>query len=194
MAQPNKLARREPAPPNRWHTSLQWDVIESPTLGLFCILLGASAAWIARGYDNGTLIEMGPGFVPTAIALALLFFGVVILLMRGRDLRPAAKKAASPETASESDDVGERRKALKVIGRVMFFILGSIILFGLTLRPLGLLASTFLLVTSCSFAQRETRILSVLILAAVITLAASLLFVGILGMEVPLLPRALRDA
>lgn len=186
MAQQLDPTGGDRAHPGGWEGWLRWRVLETPTLGAFCIVLGAGAAWIARKYPYGTLLEMGPGFVPTAIALILIFFGVLILVLRGRDANGEERHGPDDATAARSP-----LAVLRGMARVMVFVLGAIVLFGLTLRPLGLAPSTFLLVAVASMAHPEARLVPVFLIATGLTVAACLLFVVLLGLTIPILPQGL---
>jgi hypothetical protein len=154
-------------------------------LSLFCIGLGAGAIWIAFDYPYGTLTAMGPGFVPTAIAAILVFLGVLIGLGRAKD-EPEAAGEAAPETPEpEALGIG----ALLGTGRVMMFILGGIILFGATVRSIGLAISVFVLVVLVTYARQRVSLLPTLVFATAVTAATCILFVTLLGLETPVLPR-----
>lgn len=169
-----------------WENWLRWRVLETPSLGLFCIVLGGGALWIAREYPYGTLIEMGPGFVPSVVALLLAFFGVLILILRGRDVDTEEERRLGSMAVAH-----DPLKALGQVARVTVFIMGGIVVFGLTLRLLGLALSTFLLVIIAGFAQKGAKPLAALLTAAGITIVACFVFVTLLGMEVPLFPKGL---
>ncbi|WP_011579761.1 MULTISPECIES: tripartite tricarboxylate transporter TctB family protein [Chelativorans] len=153
----------------------------SATLGFFCIMVGAGAAWIARGYPYGTLTAMGPGFVPTAVAFLLIALGVAILLFD--------RSAPGPSQGPEANGAAQPVQVFAGVLRGMFFVLGGIIFFGLSLRSFGLAFSTFVLVIVVSLAQRGARPLPTLLLATAITLGACVVFVLLLGLQIPLFPR-----
>ena len=46
--------------------------------GLLIVLLGLVAAVTGPGYGLGTLMHMGPGFMPTALGIILIVLGVII--------------------------------------------------------------------------------------------------------------------
>jgi len=157
--------------------------VEYVTLGLFCILVGGGAMTIAREYPYGTLIAMGPGFMPTAVSILLVFLGCVILLLRGTDV-------PNDSSADDSAAISVSRQSVRMgIARAMFFVLGGIIFFGLALRGLGLAISTFVLVLVVSLAQRGARPLATVMLAAAVTAAACIIFVVLLRLQIPLFPR-----
>jgi hypothetical protein len=159
-------------------TAIERDASHFP-LGMFCILLGAAALWIAQDYDTGTFISMGPGFFPKAVSGLLILLGIVILLLRGRDL-PAAEKDAreTPPLAA----------SLRIIGSVT----ASIIVFAAALMPLGLPFSTFVMVAIAGLGHSGSRPSTILLTAAALAILATILFAWLLGLQIPVLPEGLR--
>lgn len=145
-------------------------------LGAFCIVIGLAALWVARDYDTGTVISMGPGFFPKAVSIALIFLGALVLLFRGRDL-PAQEEAA------------EASATLPARLRIIACISLSIIAFGATLVPLGLPIATFLMVAIAGVAQDKARLLPILVTAACLAAFATILFAWLLSLQIPVLPQ-----
>ena len=164
-----------------------WQSGDHVPLGISCLALGMAAAWIARDYSYGTLTAMGPGFMPTVVAILLSLLGAGILLLGGRDL-PSEPPA---ETAGTADQPASPLQVALGVARVMLCILGGIVFFGATLKVLGLALSTFLLVVIVRLAQRGVKPVSVLILAAATSAAACIVFVLLLNLPLPILPRVL---
>lgn len=86
-----------------------------------------------QNYDFGTLSRMGPGFFPTVLGWLLAFCGVLVTV-------PAWRRSGSP---------------IKVAWRSLFLVLGSVVVFALTLRALGLVVSTFLAAFIATLADEE---------------------------------------
>lgn len=148
-------------------------------LGIFCILLGAAALWIAQDYDTGTFISMGPGFFPKAVSGLLILMGIVVLLLKGKDL-PAA----------ESD--GGAIPSLSARLRIIVCVTASILVFAAALMPLGLPVSTFLMVAIAGLGHSGSRPISILLTAAALAILATILFAWLLGLQIPVLPEVLR--
>ncbi len=148
-------------------------------LGIFCILLGAAALWVAQDYDTGTFISMGPGFFPKAVSGLLILMGIVILLIRGRDL-PAAEKDAR--------DAPHLAASLRIIGCVT----ASIVVFAAALMPLGLPFATFVMVAIAGLGHSGSRPSVILLTAATLSILATILFAWLLGLQIPVLPEGLR--
>jgi hypothetical protein len=145
-------------------------------LGIFCIAIGLIALWVARDYDTGTVIAMGPGFFPKAVSIALVLLGGLVLLFRGRDL-PQQDKETEPPIA------------LPARLRILACITVSIIVFAAALTPLGLPIATFLMVCIAGAAQHGTRAMTIAVTAACLAVFATLLFAWLLGLQIPVLPQ-----
>jgi len=137
--------------------------------GVLFLLFGAAAMLFSTDYLIGAAAKMGPGYFPFALGALLAALGLVILL---RSL---------PRTT----DV----QAWPVIHfKPLALVLSSVVLFGLLLRPLGLLGATFILVIVCSRASHEFRWQEVLLNAAVLILIVLVVFVYFLEFQVPVWP------
>jgi hypothetical protein len=49
--------------------------------GLFYIILGIVAMWIARDYPFGSALRMGPGYFPSVLGGIMIAFGIAVMLM-----------------------------------------------------------------------------------------------------------------
>lgn len=147
-------------------------------LGLTCIAIGLAAIAIATGYPYGTITAMGPGFLPTAVAILLIVFGVLVLYQRGGEV-PAGEPglASAPAFSSEGP------------WRAMLAIGAAIVLFGFTIAPLGLPIAVFLVVVVAGHALPVARLVPLLLLAAFLALASAIVFVTLLGLNLRLLPQ-----
>lgn len=147
-------------------------------LGLTCIATGVAAITIAFAYPYGTVTAMGPGFVPTAVAILLILFGCIILFNRGADV-PVDKDAAptAPAFAAEGP------------WRAMLAIGVAIVLFGLGIGPLGLPITVFLVVIVAGYAEPKAQPVPLVMLAGFLAAASSLIFITFLGLNLRLLPQ-----
>ena len=136
--------------------------------GLALAVLGAAAAgWAAAHYDLGALRRMGPGAFPLALGLMLCGLGLVVAL-------PAMARKAEPPVVAPWAAV---------------CVLASILVFGLALRPLGLIAATGLAVLIAALPGPQPGWRWRLVLAAVVTALTVLVFSAGLQMTLPLWPR-----
>jgi putative tricarboxylic transport membrane protein len=135
--------------------------------GLF--LLGIAAAGLVGGYNLpfGTLSGIGSGLLPRVVALLVAVFGVLLVVQ---------------SFFVEGD--GLDRWAV----RGTLFVLGSVLVFAMTVRPLGLVVAGPLAIIVSAFADRDTRPVEVVIFAVVMTLLSGLLFKELLSLPMPFDP------
>lgn len=150
-------------------------------LGLSCILIGVAAISIASRYPYGSVTAMGPGFVPTAVAILLVVFGALILVQRGAEIQP--------EAAPPDDDTRAPAFAGEGPWRPILCVGAAIVLFGLLIEPAGLLPTIFLVVLAAGLAHPEARALPLLVLAASLAVCSAMIFVLFLGLNIGLLPK-----
>ena len=137
--------------------------------GFVFIIAGACFAYVATGYELGTAVAMGPGYFPFGLGLVLAALGVAILA-----------------AAFASDAEGERVDAINL--KVVACIVGSVVLFGALLQPLGLVASIFVLVCAASFGSHELGLKRALLTAAVLSLLCVGVFIYALRVQIPVWP------
>ena len=138
-------------------------------LGLLYVLAGAGFAFAASRYDMGTLAYMGPGYFPFVLGLVLAAIGLVIVaravLVRGPIVRIGALNP-----------------------RPLIWMVGSVVVFGATLRPLGLVLALVLLVMLASLASREFTWKATLLNALAMVIINVGGFAYGLSLPLPLLP------
>jgi hypothetical protein len=137
--------------------------------GLMFLLFGAAAIFFAADYNIGSAAKMGPGYFPFALGALLAALGVTLLLRsvfwtKGSHVGPAFHL------------------------KPLVLVLSAVVLFGLLLRPLGLLVSTTLLVVVSSLASHEFRWKEALLNAAVLIVVVLAVFVYCLDFQVPVWP------
>jgi hypothetical protein len=136
--------------------------------GLFLVAVATGTLVATRNLTVGHAADMGPGYMPRVIALALMAFG---LFFSGRGLWHA------------------RRGIAAVQMRPLLAILASVGVFALTAERLGLAIASVVTVILASFATREGRPVEMAAFAIVLSGAAVLLFVKLLGLPIPIWPR-----
>jgi uncharacterized membrane protein len=138
--------------------------------GGLMVLFGLVMALKGPTYKLGTLMHMGPGFMPTALGVILIFLGILI-----------AATAASPD--------GEDQRILPehpqwwgwsciLAGPILFIICGS---YG------GLIPATFACVFVSALGDRSATWKGALVLAAVVTAFGVTLFSYVLKVPMPIL-------
>jgi hypothetical protein len=132
--------------------------------------LGAAVIFVASGLffgfqalalDMGTALRMGPGYFPLVLSAALILLGLVLGL---RALRTTGAPLGT------------------FAWRGAAFILAAPVLFALTIRGLGLVPAVFLTVVTAAFASRRMHIAEILLVAAALTVFATLVFSYGLGL------------
>jgi putative tricarboxylic transport membrane protein len=136
--------------------------------GMALILLALTAFVASNDLPGMRGFAFGPGTAPRlfAFTLALLSLGVVVggLLTAGPDV-----------------------SGYKIRGVV--FIIGSILAFAATIRPLGLVIASFSCMVICAAAAEDVKWRETLIVAAVVTAGCSILFPYGLNLPFQLWPR-----
>lgn len=150
--------------------------------GVMFIAIGAMFAVVAKGitigdwvllqgYAMGTPARMGPAFFPFWLGMLQAAFGVAIVIV---SLRTQG---------------GEDARFPRFHWRPILYVLGAIVMFGIILRPLGMLLSGFLLVILASYGNPEKFYLkSTLVLALALVVFCALVFVWGLSLPIPLCP------
>ncbi|HYG42472.1 MAG TPA: tripartite tricarboxylate transporter TctB family protein [Bordetella sp.] len=137
--------------------------------GVMFALIGIGFAIGATQYNMGTSARMGPGYFPFWLGICLAILGASVAV--------GAVSAKASETKIDKFDF-----------KILFIIIGSVILFGLLLRPMGLYASLFILVVGSSFASYEFSWRVSLINGLCLVVFCWLAFIKGLGLIFPLWP------
>jgi putative Ca2+/H+ antiporter (TMEM165/GDT1 family) len=139
--------------------------------GALMILFGLVMALKGPGYRTGTLMHMGPGFLPTALGVVLIGLGIAI--------------AASATTSAEGEDediLPEHPEwwgwACILAAPIAFIFFGT---YG------GLIPATFMCVFVAAMGDRTATVKSSAILSAIITVFGVSLFHYVLQVPMPVL-------
>ena len=135
--------------------------------GLILLVIAAVAAWQGSTLRLGTPRHLGPGMIPLVLSASIALIGVILVGLGVRHMRT-------------------NRERWPLRGPV--FILGSAVVFGLAIRPLGLAVAGPLVVIVGAFASDETRWIEVLLFAVGMTLFCVVLFKYLLSLPIPLAP------
>ncbi len=119
--------------------------------------------------DSGTPGEIGAGAPPRVLAFILLGLGLLI----------AAAGMFSQDQTEEKFEIAFRAIAA---------VLGGMIMFGLTIRTLGILGASPLLLLIAGIASTETRWKEFVPFALGLTVFCTVLFRFVLGLPIPLAP------
>jgi putative tricarboxylic transport membrane protein len=178
--------------------------------GLGLVLLGLLAVWASRDLQGMHGISFGPGTAPRMFAFILIALGVAIMavgcftegvaLERYEISAPALFSLSYMFAVSARTTVVWIVAAALMVGGIILAVVGmmgprralvrgplfitlSIIVFAVTIRPLGLVLGSYLSIVAAAAATPEARWLETLIWGAVLTAFCVLLFV--FGLNLP---------
>ena len=129
--------------------------------GAFFVLAGLIFAAQSLSVELGTWLRIGPGGLPLVLSALLVLLGAIIFLQA---------------TRTEGEPVGT------IAWRGIVFILIAPILFGLTVRGAGFIASVFITALFASFASYRMSTLQAVILSVLLTAFSTLVFSYGLGL------------
>ncbi|WP_137926569.1 tripartite tricarboxylate transporter TctB family protein [Cupriavidus sp. 2SB] len=142
--------------------------------GLMFIAVGLAFSWVARGYTMGTAARMGPGYFPFWLGIVLALLGVVVAV-------------GSVSVKAEADRMA--RWDIKTL----LWVLGSVVLFGLILKPLGMVLSVLVLVLVSSMASHEFSWKGAILNAVVLVIISTFAFVYGINLQMPVWPAFLAN-
>lgn len=139
--------------------------------GLFFMLVGVGFLVPALQYGLGQASRMGPGYFPALLSIVLIGLGLTL--------------AITGMTREQEDEPPITGFGL----RAVVIVIGSILLFAFILQKAGLIASIFVLVVTSSLATRTAGKWQIWVFACTLAAFSAIIFVGLLGLPVPLWPR-----
>ena len=133
--------------------------------GLIVLAVGSYFAYGALDYRIGTVIRMGPGYVPLALGLIAMGLGVLIML----------------------SSLGRSGALESFRWRVVLPIVASILAFWLLLPRVGVLPATFVTVLLSTLSSPKSRLVPAIILGVIVAVLIWACFVLLLGLPIPVL-------
>ncbi|MCF4121684.1 tripartite tricarboxylate transporter TctB family protein [Antribacter sp. KLBMP9083] len=159
--------------------------------GTIFIALGAAFAIGALRYDVGSLLGMGPGYVPLALGAVLAVLGVatVVKAYVAPDLAPEEVSTAVEDgRASDGGGAAEPEDAVRPLAgikwRPLLFVMAGIVFFAYTVDGLGLLPASF--GAGLLAALAGSRLPRALLVSAGLTVASYIIFVVLLQLRLSL--------
>jgi hypothetical protein len=137
--------------------------------GVMFVALGAFFAAFGAQHHIGSADRMGPGYFPTALGLIVIALGVIL------SFNSLSRKAP---------DVRVSRFGWKPL----LLVLSPLVLFGVALRPLGLVPSVILLVLVSSMAGHQFSWRGALANAAVLAFICVAIFDWALDLHIGIWP------
>lgn len=139
--------------------------------GVLFTVLGVLAMYLARDYEMGTALRMGPGYFPTWLGGILIGFGLVIGALSFRI-------------------VGEADEGLRLANwawRPWLVLTATLALFASLMEAgVGFVPSLLVLIIGCALAHKDVHWRETLLLSVVVTAGAVAIFTYGLGMPYPL--------
>jgi hypothetical protein len=135
--------------------------------GIMFIGIGLFFLVVARNYQMGSAVRMGPAYFPTVLGGIMAVLGAIILFQ---------------------GLVTDGPKVPKLSFRPIFFISLALILFGYLLKPIGFVLAILVMVFVSAFGGHEFKAKEVAILSVVLIVFAVLVFVKGLTLPFPLWP------
>jgi putative tricarboxylic transport membrane protein len=134
--------------------------------GLIYIFFGASAIFIARDYNMGTAVKMGPAYFPTVLSMLLIAVGAISVI-RAFILH------------------GTPIGVISIKG--LFLVTAAIVVFGLLVRGAGLAIALPLMLFISAAASVKFHWQTMLMIALGLTLFCVLVFLKGLGIPLPVI-------
>jgi putative tricarboxylic transport membrane protein len=141
-------------------------------LGFLVLAFATFGLWYSRDLPVGTAAEMQAGYFPRLIFWLLLGLGLLSLLQGLRKAGSIISAQPHPEWL---------RAALGVTS--------AVVVFALTVQPLGLAAASALLCLIGAAASSSSRMREAVVLAAGLAVASAIIFSWALGLPIPIGPR-----
>ena len=137
--------------------------------GIMFAAIGFAFAIVVKVYEYpmGTASRMGPGYFPFVLGNALGILGIIILL---------------------KSLVSDGGKVSKFAWRPIAWILGGVIIFGLTVKLVGLALAIVTLVLIASFGGHEFKLKEQLIAGLILAVGSISVFVYGLKLPFPIWP------
>jgi hypothetical protein len=134
--------------------------------GLIFIAFGVGTFVLARDYEIGTAVEMGPGYFPAAMGLVLAAIGI------GAIARGISRKTPDPITPHRIAP--------------LLLVFAGILAFSFLIERAGLVVASAALIGIACFQRLLSRPLEVVIVYVVLTGFSALVFVHWFDMQMPL--------
>jgi hypothetical protein len=131
--------------------------------------VGAVFAGFATTYNMGTAAKMGPGYFPFWLGLLMAVLGAIVTI-----------KSLSPRRAQDH--------VARMDAKSVLLVLGAVCVFGLLLKPAGLVLAMLALIFISSFASHDFGWKGTVITAIILVLLCLGVFVYGLKLQFPVWP------
>ncbi|WP_206074600.1 tripartite tricarboxylate transporter TctB family protein [Antribacter gilvus] len=164
------------------------------------VALGAAFAIGSLAYDVGSLLAMGPGYVPLALGGLLVALGAATVVKAyvapGVPADVVVSDAVVPDAVVPDatggdvpvqEDSGDDRPLAGLRWRPLLLVTAAVAFFAYTVDGLGLLPAAFGAGLLAAFADSGTRWHRALLIAVCLTVASYVIFVLLLQLRLSLL-------
>jgi hypothetical protein len=138
--------------------------------GAVMILVGLGAVYFARPLDLGTLMQMGPGYFPTALGVILILIGALIAIGAGRPMQSSVIEQFPGE------QLDGQAVAARPEWRGWSCILGAFVAFIFLFQYAGAVPATTAISAISAFAERNNSWKSILCLVVFANTALLVVF------------------
>jgi hypothetical protein len=128
------------------------------------VVIGLAGIYFGKNLAMGTAARMGPGYFPVMLSYLIVALGLIV---GGR-----AFATDGPEIE-------------RIQLRPMFFVIASLLVFGVLIDVTGLAITTVALTLTAAYARREVNLLETLLLGAGLALFTVVVFVYGLNQPLP---------
>jgi hypothetical protein len=135
--------------------------------GAIFIAFGLAFALGSLGYEIGTPLDMGPGYLPLALGLLLAGLGGMIIV--------------KGFIAGSDEPIGV------IEWRAVVLITAALLFFGITFRGLGVIGALFGATLLAALARSATSWREAIVIAAGLTVLSILIFIVALQLRLPLI-------
>ena len=135
--------------------------------GFMLIVIGGGALFIARNYQFGSSLRMGPGYFPTVLGALLVMFGVYFVI---QGLRSGAEKLEGSWSL-----------------RALIVLPLALVLFGLLIDRAGFIPAMLVLIIGSAAASTQFKLVEVLLFSVFLTAMCVIVFVWALGLPYELI-------
>jgi hypothetical protein len=135
--------------------------------GVMLIVIGGGTIIIARNYQFGSSLRMGPGYFPTVLGALLVMFGVYFII---QGLRTGAEKLEASWSL-----------------RALIILPLALVLFGLLIDRAGFVPALLALIIGSAAASTQSKPIEVVLFAIFLTAMCVIVFVWALGLPYELI-------
>lgn len=145
------------------------------------IAIGGAFAVGSLSYDLGSLLQMGPAYVPLLVGLVLAALGAGIIV------KAFVAPDRTPSATDGTTDQGAPLQFGRIHWRPTLFIFASLFFFAFTFEGLGLFITVFGTSVLASYARAGTTVRQAVLPAVGLSVGSWLVFVLALQQRLPLL-------